>query len=70
MAARPRRGRYKALRFACCNADGVRVRKLELENVLSQHGDDISLLSETFLNPEQASCLPIMSATAQTDRHP
>ena len=36
------------------NADGVRGRKLELEHFLSQHGVDICLLSETFLNSGQA----------------
>ena len=54
MAARPRRSeRCKPLRLACWNADGVRGRKLELEHFLSQHGVEISLLSETFLNPEK-----------------
>ena len=53
MAARPRRTvRGKALRLACWNADGVRGRKLE--HFLSQHGVDICLLSETFLNSGQA----------------
>jgi len=32
----------------------VRGRKLELEHFLGQHGVDICLLSETFLNPGQA----------------
>jgi hypothetical protein len=32
----------------------VRGRKLELEHFLSQHGADICLVSETFLNPGQA----------------
>jgi len=32
----------------------VRGRKLELENILSQHSVDICLLSETFLNNGQA----------------
>jgi hypothetical protein len=55
MAARPRRtDRGKTLRLACWNADGVRGRKLELEHFLSQHGVDICLLIETFLNPGQA----------------
>jgi len=44
----------KALRLACWNAVGVRGRKLELEHFLSQHGVDICLLSETFLNHGQA----------------
>jgi len=51
MAARPRR---TALRLACWKADGMRGRKLELEHFLSQHGVDICLLIETFLNPGQA----------------
>jgi hypothetical protein len=55
MAARPRRTeRCKTLRLACCNADGVRGRKLELEHFLSQHGVDICPLCETFLKPDQA----------------
>jgi len=55
MAARPRRKeRTKPLRVACWSADGVRGRKLELEHFLNQHGVDICLLSETFLNPGQA----------------
>jgi hypothetical protein len=55
MAARPRRNdRGKALRLACWNADGLRGRKLELEHFLGQHGVDICLLSETFINPGQA----------------
>jgi hypothetical protein len=54
MAARPRRTvQPKSLRLACWNADGVRGRKLELEHFLSQHGVEICLLSEAFLNPEQ-----------------
>ena len=44
----------KALRLACWNADGVRGRKLELENFLSQHGVDICLLSETLIKSDQA----------------
>ena len=55
MAAHPRRTEQsKLLRLACLNADGVRGRKLELEHFLSQHGVDICLLSEPFLNPGQA----------------
>ena len=53
MTARPRTERLKPLRLACWNADGVRGRRLELEHFLSQHGVEISLLSETFLNHEQ-----------------
>jgi len=55
MAARPRRTeRAKPLRLACWNAHGVRGRKLELEHFVNQHGVDICLLSETFLNHGQA----------------
>ena len=57
MAARTRTDRSKALRLACWNGDGVRDRKLELEHFLNQHGVDICLLSDTFLNPGQASRL-------------
>jgi hypothetical protein len=45
MAARPRRTPGKALRLPSWNADGVRGRKLELEQFLSEHGVDISLLN-------------------------
>ena len=55
MAARPNwTVRFKALRLAWWNADGVRGRKLELKHFLSQHGVDICLLIETFLKPDQA----------------
>ena len=55
MAACPKRTVWcKALCLACWNVDGVRGRKLELEHFLSQHGVDICLLSETFINPGQA----------------
>jgi len=71
MAARFRRTvRRKALRLACWNADGVRGRKLELEHFLSQHGIDICVLIETFLNCGQAFRLPTLSATSQTDKQP
>ena len=54
MTTHPRRSaRVKPLRLACWNADGVRGRKLELEHFLGQHGVDICLLSETYLNPGQ-----------------
>jgi len=36
----------------------MRGRKLELEHFRSQHGVDICLLIETFLNPGQAFRLP------------
>jgi hypothetical protein len=69
MAARPRRTeRAKPLRLACWNADGVRGRKLELEHFLSQHGVDICLLMRQSSTMVKPSGLPIMSATAQTDR--
>ena len=55
MAARPRRtDRGKTLRLACWNVDCVRGKKLEMEHFLGQHGVDICLLSETFLNPGEA----------------
>jgi hypothetical protein len=54
MAARPRRAPGKALRLACWNADGVRGRKLELEQFLSEHGVDICLRNETHLVSERA----------------
>jgi hypothetical protein len=54
MVARPRRTPCKVLRLACWNADGVRGRKLELEQFLSEHGFDICLLNETLLVAERA----------------
>jgi hypothetical protein len=55
MAARPRRTeRAKPLRLACWSAENVCCRKLELDHFLNQHGVDICLLGETFLNPGQA----------------
>jgi hypothetical protein len=57
MAACPRKtDGGRALRLACRNADGVRSRKLELENFLNQHSVDIHvcLLSEKFLHLGQA----------------
>jgi len=54
MATRPRRTqRHKPVRVACWNADRVRSRKLELEQFLGQHGVNICLLNETYLNPGQ-----------------
>jgi hypothetical protein len=54
-AGRPRRKyRGRPLRLACCNADGVRGRKLELEHLLNQHGVVICLLIEKFLHLGQA----------------
>ena len=54
MAARPSKTeRRKFLCLACWNADRVRGRKLGLEHFLNQHGVDICLLTETFLNPEE-----------------
>jgi len=51
MVARPRRTvQGKALRLACWNANGVRVRKLQQKHFLYQHGVNICL----FLNPGQA----------------
>jgi hypothetical protein len=68
MAPRPRRTtQSKPLSFASCNADGVRGRKLEVEHFLSQHGVDICLLIETFLNSGQAFRFAIY-ACYRTDR--
>ena len=54
MAARHRRKvRCKDLPLACWNGEGVRGRKLNLEQLLSQHCVDMCLLSETFLEPDQ-----------------
>jgi len=54
MAARPRRKeRNKATRLACWNADGVRGRKLVIENLPNQHAVEFCLLCETFHNPRQ-----------------
>jgi hypothetical protein len=50
---RPRTNGVKALRLAYWNADGVRGRKLELEQFLSEHGVDVCLLNET-LEPGRA----------------
>jgi len=71
MAARPSRtDRSKALHLDCWNADGVRGRKLELEHFLKQHGVNICLLSEAFLNLGQDFRLANYAchSTAQTDR--
>jgi hypothetical protein len=54
MAARPRRTPGKALRLACWNADGVRGRKLEMEEFISEHGVYICLLNETHLVAKRA----------------
>jgi len=55
MAARPRRTeRGKAFHLACWKEDGVRGRKLEMERFINQHGVEICLSSEVFLNPGQA----------------
>jgi len=45
----------------------VRSRKLELEHFLSEHGVDICLLRETFLNPGQA-CRLANYVCHRTDR--
>jgi hypothetical protein len=58
MATPPRRtNRGETLRLACWNEDGMSCRKPELENFVGQHGVDIFLLIETFLNPGEASRL-------------
>jgi hypothetical protein len=54
MTARPRTVQTKPLRLTYWNADGVRERKLELKHFLGQHGVDVCILSETYLNEGQA----------------
>jgi hypothetical protein len=54
MAMWRRTNEGKALRLAYWYADGVRCRKLELEETLSEHGVDIFLLNETNLESVQA----------------
>ena len=54
MAARPRRSTVKALRLSFWKANGVRGRKIELDNFLAQHGVDVCLLNETHLDRGQA----------------
>lgn len=49
MTYRPLQSHGRALRLAYWNADGVRPRKLELEQFLSYHGIDICLVNETHL---------------------
>jgi hypothetical protein len=49
MTVRHRTNLGKALQLPCSNADGVRGRKLELQQFLSDHGVDIFLLNETHL---------------------
>jgi hypothetical protein len=50
MTARPRKANGgKALRLAYWNADGIRGRKLELHQFLSEHGVGICLLNERHL---------------------
>jgi hypothetical protein len=56
----------KALRLACCNVDGVRGRKLELEHFLSQHGVDICLLTETHLRERES--FGLKTVCHRTDR--
>jgi hypothetical protein len=54
MTARPRRANEgKALRLAYWNEDGVRVRKLELYQFISEYGVDICLLNETHSEYDQ-----------------
>jgi hypothetical protein len=54
MAARLRRFSGKTLRLACGNADDDRVRHLEMEKFLSEHGVHICYLNETLLVVGQA----------------
>jgi hypothetical protein len=68
MAVRPRTNGGKALRLAYWNADGVRGRKLELEQFLSEHGVHISLMRETHL--ELDSALRIANYICHRTDHP
>jgi hypothetical protein len=53
MTAWPRRANGgNALRLAYWNTDGIRGRKPELDQFLSEHGVDISLLNETHLESD------------------
>jgi hypothetical protein len=54
MAVRPRTDGGKALRLACWNCDGVRDRKLELEQFLTEHSFDICLMNKTHLESYRA----------------
>jgi hypothetical protein len=54
MAARPRGQGGKVFRLAYWNADGVRGRKLELEQFFCDYGVDVCLLNETYLTPGRA----------------
>jgi hypothetical protein len=50
MAARPRKANGdKALRLAYWNVEGVRGRKVELDQFLSEYGVDICLLNKTHV---------------------
>ena len=53
MAAHPRAHSAKTLRLACCYADGVRGRQMELDQFLGRHGVDICLMTETHLRSGQ-----------------
>jgi hypothetical protein len=54
MTVQPRTSGGKALRLVYWNADGVRGRKLDLEQFLSEHGFHICLLNETHLESGRA----------------
>jgi hypothetical protein len=54
MAVRPRTNGGKALRLAYWNADGVRGRKLEFEQFLSEHDVGTCLMNETHLESGSA----------------
>jgi hypothetical protein len=73
MTVRPGTSRGKALRLACWNADGVRSRKLVLEQFLSEHGVDTCLLNEMHLEKTRAvtfeNCLPPDGLTDSGRRH-
>jgi hypothetical protein len=67
MAVRPRTSRGKALRLACWNADGVRGRKLQLEQFLIEHAVDICVLNEMHLESRRALRFANCFATERTD---
>jgi hypothetical protein len=53
-AVQPRSNEGKSPRLAYWNTDGVCSKKLEMDQVLNEHGTDIWSLNETHLNSNQA----------------
>jgi hypothetical protein len=68
MAVRSRINGRDAVRPAGWNSDGVRSRKLKLEQFLSEHGIDICLLNETHL--ESGSSLKFLNYVCHRSEHP